>query len=58
MKLGIISLWGMDAGAEADMTKDFAFDVVFVGFLPLARIAIRGPEEQKDLSPLLELNAA
>src|SRR5258708_38468928 len=48
----------MDTGAETDMTKDFSFDVIFVGILPLARIAIGRPEEQKDLPPLLESHAA
>src|SRR5581483_6266863 len=47
----------MDSGAEADMPEDFAFDVVFIRILPLARITIRCGEKQQELPPLLQSHA-
>jgi hypothetical protein len=48
----------VDAGAEADMPRRCAVDVVTVGFAPLTRIAVRGAEQHQHLLALGDCRAS
>jgi hypothetical protein len=42
----------MNSRAAANMTENFAFDVVVVRILPVTRISIGGSKKKQDLAPL------
>src|SRR3954447_14640968 len=48
----------MDAAAEPDMTNCLAVDVVIIGALPLARVAVSGTQKHQHLLALAEFDAA
>lgn len=48
----------MNSCAEAHVADHFALNVVFVGTVPPARVAICSAQEEKNLPPFIELNSA